>query len=226
MPDQFKISLSDSETVSGLVYLAAKSNRNAVSLILGHGAGAPQTSGFMVRFASELAERGIDTITFNFSYMERGRRVPDPGPKLESCYRSVIRTVRARPGLELNKLIIGGKSMGGRIASQTAAHGERENIDGLVFLGYPLHPPGKPEQLRDKHLPDIKSPMLFVQGSKDTFGTAEELRPILARIKVPTELYIIEGGDHSFKVPKKAGKSQDDVYSEVLDKIRDWVLSN
>ena len=223
MVQEFKIPLSDSESTTGLLYPAAKSQRRDITIILGHGAGAPQTSGFMVLFATELAKRGLDAVTFNFSYMERRRGAPDPGPKLEACYSAVITSVRSRAALAANKLIIGGKSMGGRIASQTAAHGAVENLAGLVFLGYPLHPPGKPDQLRDKHLPEIKSPMLFVQGSKDTFGNPDELRPILARIKVPCELFVIEGGDHSFKVPKKAGKTQDQVYTETLDKISEWV---
>ena len=111
--------------------------------------------------------------------------------------------------------------MGGRIASQVAAAGQ-DGIAGLVFLGYPLHPPGQPEKLRSKHLPAIRAPMLFVQGSRDAFGTPEELRAILGRLEVAADLCVVEGGDHSFKVPKRSATSQDQGYEFVLDEIVRW----
>jgi predicted alpha/beta-hydrolase family hydrolase len=151
-------------------YPAATGNRAGVTLILGHGAGAGQTSGFMVAFATALAERGIDIVTFNFLYSELRRRIPDPNARLESCWRAVIETVRSRITSNADRLAIGGKSMGGRIASQVAA-GEARGLAGLVFLGYPLHPPGRPDRLRAAHLGDVKAPMLFVQGTRDPFGT-------------------------------------------------------
>ncbi|HXM35072.1 MAG TPA: alpha/beta family hydrolase, partial [Pyrinomonadaceae bacterium] len=116
---------------------------------------------------------------------------------------------------------IGGKSMGGRIASQVAAAGAGD-LAGLVFLGYPLHPPGKPEQLRAAHLKDISAPLLFVQGSRDVFGTAEELRAVIKEQKLRAMLYLIEGGDHSFKVPKSSGWSQPEVYEATMDEISRW----
>jgi hypothetical protein len=119
-------------------------------------------------------------------------------------------------------LVIGGKSMGGRIASQIAAAGVPD-VNGLVFLGYPLHPPGKVDQLRAKHLSDISVPMLFVQGSRDALGTPDELRPILTELKAPADLYVVEGGDHSFKVLKRAGVTQEDAYKVVLDRIELWL---
>ena len=112
--------------------------------------------------------------------------------------------------------------MGGRIASQIAAAGNPD-VAGLVFLGYPLHPPGKVDQLRAKHLSDIKAPMLFVQGSRDTFGSPDELLPIIQNLKAPVDLYVVEGGDHSFKVLKRAGVSQEDTYKAVLDRIELWL---
>jgi hypothetical protein len=175
----------------------------------------------MVDFATGLAARGIDTVTFNFLYIEQGRRLPDPKAKLEACYRAVIETVAHRKGAHA-RLAIGGKSMGGRIASQVAA-GDVPDVAALVFLGYPLHPPGKPDQLRDKHLADIKAPLLFVQGTRDAFGTPEELQPIIKKLKVPVELYTVAGGDHSFKVLKRAGLSQADTYKAVLDRIDQWL---
>jgi len=145
--------------------------------------------------------------------------VPDSNAKLEACYRAVIEAVARR---KLGKLAIGGKSMGGRIASQVAALGAAD-VAGLVLLGYPLHPPGKPEELRVKHLPAIETPMLFIQGSRDAFGAPEELRPFMQKLKAPAELHVVEGGDHSFKVPKRAGLSQADVYKSVQDRIDQWL---
>jgi predicted alpha/beta-hydrolase family hydrolase len=219
--EEFKVGINDYQGVSALLYPANRNSRAGVTLILGHGAGAGQTSSFMVTFATELAARGIDVVTFNFFYAEHRRGAPDKNDLLEACYRAVVETVRKHPKLRRNKLAIGGKSMGGRIASQVAASGVSD-IAGLVFLGYPLHPPGRPEQLRAKHLPNIKSPMLFVQGSRDTFGTADELRKVMKEFNAPAELFVIESGDHSFKVPKSTG-TQDAVFESVQDKITDWL---
>jgi predicted alpha/beta-hydrolase family hydrolase len=156
--------------------------------------------------------------------MEQGRRLPDSKDKLEACYRAVIETVAHR-NRGRARLAIGGKSMGGRIASQVAAAGAPD-VAGLVFLGYPLHPPGKKDQLRAKHLPDIKAPMLFVQGSRDVFGTPQELRPIIKKLKAPAELFEVAGGDHSFKVLKRAGVTQEDTYKAVLDRIDQWLRAS
>jgi uncharacterized protein len=219
MPEHISIAVAPEQKVTAIIYPAAKGRRAGIGLILGHGAGAPQTSSFMVSFASEIAARGIDTVTFNFLYMEQRRRVPDPNAKLEACYRAVIEAMARR---KLGKLAIGGKSMGGRIASQVAALGASDAA-ALVLLGYPLHPPGNPEQLRAKHLPAIGAPMLFVQGSRDAFGTPEELRPVIKKLKAPAELYVVEGGDHSFKVPKRAEVSQAEIYKAVQDRIDQWL---
>lgn len=218
----FKIQVTDAESVTARLYSAVKTERNRVSLILGHGAGANQLSGFMRLFAAGLAERGLDVVTFNFLYTEQGRKIPDPAPRLESCYRAVIDAVVKHKKLKGNRLVIGGKSMGGRIASQVAAS-QPADIDGLVFLGYPLHPPGRPDKLRSEHLPKIKAPMLFTQGSRDAFGTKQEIEALIKKLKLPAELYSIEGGDHSFKVPKSSPVSQQDVYTLVLDHIARWV---
>jgi predicted alpha/beta-hydrolase family hydrolase len=224
-PDQIRLDVSPSEHVTALGYRAAPRCRADVTLILAHGAGANQTSSFMVRFATSLAARGVDTVTFNFVYTEQRRRVPDRNDKLEHCYRTVIEAVRGgklHDDAPRRKLVIGGKSMGGRIASQVAAAGQ-EGVAGLVFLGYPLHPPGRPDKLRSKHLPDIRAPMLFVQGSRDAFGTPEELRAVLAALEVAADLRVVEDGDHSFKVPKRSGMSQDQVYEFVFDEIARWL---
>jgi predicted alpha/beta-hydrolase family hydrolase len=224
-PEPFPLNVTPSEQVTALAYRAAPGSDAGVLLILAHGAGANQTSTFMVRFATALAARGIDTLTFNFVYSQEGRRVPDRNDKLESCYRAVVDAARAgKFGKDAHrrKLVIGGKSMGGRIASQVAAAGH-DGIAGLVFLGYPLHPPGRPDRLRSKHLPDIRAPMLFVQGSRDAFGTPDELRSIMDELKVAADFCVVDNGDHSFKVPKRSPMSQDQVYNFVLDEIVRWL---
>ena len=219
---EFNVRISEKESVKALLYPAAKTSRAGVTIILGHGAGANQLSGFMRLFASELAERGLDVATFNFLYMEQGRKIPDPGPRLEMCYRAVIDAALKHKKLKGNRLVIGGKSMGGRIASQVAAQ-NGENIDGLLFLGYPLHPPGRPDKSRSEHLPNIKVPMLFVQGSRDAFGTAQEISSVIKKLKLCAELYAIEGGDHSLKVPKSSRFPQQDIYKSAMGAIDEWL---
>jgi uncharacterized protein len=224
-PDQIRLDVSPSEHVTALAYQAAPRNLAGPILILAHGAGASQTSSFMVRFATSLAARGIDTITFNFVYTEHRQRLPDRNDKLEHCYRTVIEAVSSgkfHDDAHRRKLVIGGKSMGGRIASQVAAAGQ-EGIAGLVFLGYPLHPPGLLNKTRSKHLPDIRAPMLFVQGSRDAFGTPDELQAVLGGLEVAADICVVEDGDHSFKVPKRSAMSQDQVYEFALDGIVQWL---
>ena len=223
MAEEFRVEINEFQSVTAVLYPASARDRAGITLILGHGAGAGQSSPFMVSFATELALRGIDAVTFNFFYMEHRRGGPDKNDKLEACWRAVIETVRTHKKLKRNKLAIGGKSMGGRIASQVAAAGVGD-LAGLVFLGYPLHPPGNPEKLRSKHLPLIKSPMLFIQGSRDTFGTEDEMRPIVKKLPRAT-LHIIAGGDHSLKVPKSAGVTQPELYAAVQDEIVRWLKS-
>src|SRR5258708_3940582 len=220
-PEELKIAVNDQESVTALLYPAAKRARMGVTVVLGHGAGANQLSGFMVMIAQGLAARGIDVMTFNFVYKEKGRSIPDPKARLESCYQAVIKTAQTNRKLKKNRLVTGGKSMGGRIASQVAAVAP-DGIAGLVFLGYPLHPPGRPDKLRADHLQDIRAPMLFVQGARDTFGTAEEIRAVIKRLQLPATLYAVEGGDHSFKIPKRGDIPQTMVYEMIMDQVADW----
>jgi uncharacterized protein len=222
MPELFRVDIAASHSVTALHYAAPAGNRAGITLILGHGAGANQTSAFMVTFATALASRGIDTVTFNFLDSEQRRRVPDPDNRLEACYRSVVDAVRGRRKYVSDRLAIGGKSMGGRIASQVAAAGAGE-LAGMVFLGYPLHPPGRSDRLRAAHLSTVKAPMLFVQGSRDAFGTPDELRPIIARLEPAAELYVVDGGDHSFKVPKRIGISQSTPYETIQQRVAEWL---
>jgi uncharacterized protein len=193
------------------------SDRAAAGLVLAHGAGGGQHSSFMVEAAHGLAARGVMVATFDFPYMIEGRSVPDKPPVLEDAWRKAISAARMNKALGRLPLFIGGKSMGGRISSHVAAQGI-DGIRGLVFLGYPLHPPGRPQQRRDSHLPDIKEPMLFVQGTRDQFGAADEIRELLPRLNRETQLFEVLDGDHSFKVRVKVtGKKQDAVYAEIFD---------
>ena len=223
-PETLNVTINDRDSVTALLYAAPKKERAGMTVILGHGAGANQLHPFMRLFANGLAARGFDTMTFNFTYMEQGRGVPDPKAKLEACYRAVIEAAQKHKKLKGNRVVIGGKSMGGRIASQVAAIPESgEKIAALVFLGYPLHPPGRPDKLRDAHLPQIAAPLLFVQGSRDAFGTTDEIRELIKRLRLPATLYPIEGGDHSLKVPKSTGVPQAQIYEAILDEISRWL---
>jgi uncharacterized protein len=224
MAETLSIRVNDNDTVTGLVYAANKRQRLGVTLLLGHGAGADQTSPFMVDFATALAARGLDAVTFNFIYKELGRNPPDSKEKLEACYRAAIDAVRKSRKLKANRLVIGGKSMGGRIASQVAAAGV-DDLAGLVFLGYPLHPPGKLDQLRIEHLPQIQAPMLFAQGTRDPFGTPDELRPIIKKLKLRATIYEVVGGEHSYKVLKSASLSQEETFAAAQDTIVQWIQS-
>ena len=185
------------------------------ALVLAHGAGAGQSSPFMVRVARGMAQRGISAGTFDFRYIVEKRKVPDRAPVLEQRWREALEDARgAFAGLPL---AIGGKSMGGRIASHVAAQGS-EGVDALVFLGYPLHPPGKPEQLRDAHLPQVAQRMLFVQGTRDPFGSSDEIAALLPRLQRAT-IHTVAGGDHSFKVPGKK-----DVLEDIMDVVAAFVF--
>lgn len=221
-PEELTVRVNEHESVTALLYPAGKRDRAGITVLLGHGAGANQLSGFMQKFAGGLAARGLDAMTFNFLYSERGRHVPDPKAKLELCYRAVIEFAREHKKLKTNRLVIGGKSMGGRIASQVAAAGAGD-IVALVFLGYPLHPPGKPDKLRAEHLKNIRAPMLFVQGARDAFGTPDELRTVIKESNLPATLHVIEGGDHSFKVPKSSPVPQPQIYESVMDEMVGWL---
>lgn len=215
--------------MTALVYPA--DGRAAASLILAHGAGAGQSSAFIVAFARAIAALGIDVITFDFPYITQKRRIPDRGPALEACYRAVIETVRREIDSARGFLFVGGKSMGGRIATQVAADlkvplkpDTPYDVAGLVLLGYPLHPPGRPAVLRAAHLPAIGRPMLFVQGSRDTFGTPSELNPILAGLSPAPTLHVVAGGDHSLKVSRDP-RVQAEVYDGVQRTIAKWIES-
>jgi uncharacterized protein len=221
-PSDIHVPLQAGAGTTALVY-AAGSPAVGAALILGHGAGAGQRSPFMVDFARALANLGLDVITFNFLYTEQRRKVPDRGPALEACYRSVIETARAKVATAGRFLFIGGKSMGGRIATQVAAGDHALPVTGLVLLGYPLHPPGRPTERRDAHLPSIGRPMLFVQGDRDAFGTPSQLEPIVNDLRPVPTLRTVTGGDHSFKLSRKDPAAQAGVYANIQQDIVNWV---
>jgi predicted alpha/beta-hydrolase family hydrolase len=202
-----------------------RSERATAGLILAHGAGAGQQSRFMIDAARAFADRGITTATFDFPYMVQGRSVPDKAPVLEDAWRAAIDEARTNEAFTGLPLFIGGKSMGGRIASHVAAQGV-PGLAGLIFLGYPLHPPGKPAQRRDAHLPAIQAPMLFVQGTRDLFGSAAEIVALLPSLNPRTRLFEVVDGDHSFKVRMKiAGQKQDAVLAGIFDAVAAFVRS-
>ena len=195
----------------------------SAALVLAHGAGAGQSHPFMVRVARALAARRVVVMTFDFPYITARRRVPDKAPVLEEAWRQAIANARGRAESAGLPVFIGGKSMGGRIASHVAAQGV-EGVAGLVFLGYPLHPPGRPQQRRDAHLPSIAVPTLFVQGERDEFGSADEIRDLLPRLRARAELHVVPGGDHSFSFrPKNAASAS--VLDDVAAVVAGWIGS-
>jgi hypothetical protein len=166
-------------------------------LVLAHGAGSGMRSPFMAGFAEAIGRLGVATLRFEFPYMQAGRRAPDRPQVLVDAWREAFAEGVSRAGGR--PVFAGGKSMGGRIASMAAAEGME--AAGLVFLGYPLHPPGRPEKIRDAHLPDVPVPMLFLQGSRDSFARPDLLAGVLARLGPRAEYVEVTGGDHSFRVP-------------------------
>ncbi len=221
-PSELNVTVGPGADTTALVY-HAEQPRIGAALILGHGAGAGQHSPFMTEFACALAALGLDLVTFNFLYTEQKRKLPDRGPALETCYRAVIHTVRDDVESARQALFIGGKSMGGRIATQVAAADATLSLSGLVLLGYPLHPPGRPERRRDAHLPAVGRPMLFVQGSRDGFGTSAELEPIFADLVPRPVLHEVVGGDHSFKLTGRDPAKQAAAYADIQRVIVNWI---
>ena len=221
---ELTVPLETGAATTALVYRCAVDETCArAALILAHGAGAGQRSTFMVDFATALSDMGLDVVTFNFPYTEQRRKIPDRAPVLEACYRAVIAAVRDEIESARRALFVGGKSMGGRIATQVAAADASLPVAGLVLLGYPLHPPGRASERRDKHLPSVQRPMLFVQGTRDAFGTPDELSAILPALTPPATLHPVAQGDHSFKLSRKDPAGQAAIYVAIQRTIVAWV---
>ena len=192
-----------------------------VALVLAHGAGGTMAQPLVVQLADALAARGALVLRFNFAYADAGRRAPDRGPLLAAAYRAAAAWLAARPEAKGRVLVLGGKSLGGRVASGLAALGDR--ADGVYLLGYPLHPAGQPEKMRDAHLGDVPCPLLFLAGTRDALCDLALLKPVLTRLGRRATLVVIEGGDHSFAVPKRTGRTPDDVLEELASASARWL---
>jgi len=191
--------------------------------VFAHGAGAGMAHPFMTAVAAELSRLGISSLRYQFPYMERGAKRPDP-PAL--CHATVRAAVQAAHGLEpATPLVAGGKSFGARMTSQAQASAPLRAVRGLVFLGFPLHPPNEPSTTRAEHLDRVHIPMLFLQGSRDTFAEAGQLRPVIARLGSRATLCLVEDADHSFHVPARGGRRDADVRAQWLATMAAWVSS-
>ncbi|MCM2256536.1 MAG: dienelactone hydrolase family protein [Vicinamibacteria bacterium] len=188
-------------------------------LVLGPGAGGTRRTPFLLRIAEAIAQSGRAAVLFHFPYSEAGRGRPDSAPKLERTVAAVAALARER--LRPRTLVLGGKSMGGRMASMAAASGLA--CDGLVFFGYPLHPPGKEHQLRDAHLPRIAAPMLFLQGTRDDFARFDLIEAVTGRLGPGATLVRLEGADHSFGVLKRSGRTAAEVEAEMTAALFAWL---
>lgn len=219
MPDKpLRIAITDAVSVSA-VRTPAKNARWI--FIYAPGAGSNIHDPFGVYAAKALASRGITTVRFQFPYMEAGKRGPDRPPVLEATWRAVIDAVRD-PKI---RTVVGGRSMGGRIASMVAASADDAvAVDAVALFAYPLHPPGKPEQLRVAHFATLKTPVLFVSGTNDAFGTPGELRAATKPLK-KAKLQFLDRADHGFAVPKSSGRTREDVWVEAVDAFVDWLAA-
>lgn len=207
------------DTAVGSASIAVDGKSSDKVMVLAHGAGAGMDHPFMKAAAGGLAQRGIGVARFNFGYIEAGRKAPDRQAVLEATYEAVVAQVRQE--LTPRALFIGGKSMGGRIASYLPARGV--DCDGLVFLGYPLHPPGRPDRIRDAHLYELETPVLFVEGTRDPFCPLPLLDEVRAKMAAATDLVVVEDGDHSFKVRKSSGRSTAQALEALWDAVAEWL---
>jgi len=188
--------------------------------VLAYGAGAGMRHPFLETVAQLLGERGVGTLRYQFPYMERRASRPDPPAVAAVAVRAAVAEAgRVAPGLPL---VAGGKSFGGRMTSTAQAEAPLPGVRGLVFLGFPLHPPGRPGDSRAEHLAQVQVPMLFLQGSRDDFADLKLLRPVVKRLGERATLHLVEGGDHSFKVLKKTGRSDVEVMGELVAAIVGW----
>ncbi len=209
----------DGETaVSGLLQSPAVAR---ACFVFAHGAGAGMAHPFMAAMAAELATRGIATLRYQFLYMERGSKRPDPPKLAHAAVRAAVaETARLRPQLPL---FAGGKSFGGRMTSQAQAAAPLPGVRGLIFLGFPLHPAGRPAQDRSAHLYDVRIPMLFLQGTRDQLALPEQINPLCEALGGRATLRPFDGADHSFHVPARSGRTDAQVRGELADVIVDWI---
>jgi predicted alpha/beta-hydrolase family hydrolase len=188
--------------------------------VFAHGAGAGMTHAFMERAAAGLAARGIASLRYQFPYMEKGSKRPDPPAIAQASVRAAVaEAARAYPGLPL---VAGGKSFGGRMTSQAQAKTPLAGVVGLAFFGFPLHATGKPSADRADHLADVRIPMLFLQGGNDKLAELSLLRPVVEGLGARARLHVVEGADHSFHVPARSGRNDGEVMEEILDAFAAW----
>lgn len=219
-PKQITIQLDGDGTVSGL-WLAPP--RAKAAYVFAHGAGAGMAHKSMAAIANGLAERGVATLRYNFLYMERGSKRPDPPALAHTAVRAAVdeanRLARELP------LFAGGKSFGGRMTSQAQALAPLPRVRGLIFFGFPLHPAGKPGDERAKHLSDVKLPLLFLQGENDALATLDRLKPAVKSLGKRATLKLYADADHSFHVPARTGRKDADVLAEILDDAVAWIAA-
>lgn len=215
---EWKIDVGGGETVSG-VYEPATSGEERALYVMAHGAGGNMSDRAMLAAANALRKRGFGVLRFNFLYKEKGSGRPDPMPKCMNVIAAVV--AHARAELSPNRVIIGGRSMGGRAASMLAADGF--DADGLLLLAYPLHPAGQPEKLRDAHLPSITMPVLCLNGTRDELCTPEIMERVLTTVRAPWTMHWLDGADHSFHVLKSSGRNDAAVLDEVGDETGKWL---
>jgi len=190
-------------------------------LVLAHGAGAGMRHVFMSAIATALEERRIATLRYQFPYMEQAMKRPDRAPLLEATVRAAVEDAQRRnPALAT---FAGGKSMGGRMTSQAAAKATLENVRGLVFLGFPLHRPDDESDARATHLADVRVPMLFVQGTRDELADLDRMRAVVARLGSRATMHVIDEANHAFSVPRRTGRTETDVITEIADAVAAFV---
>jgi predicted alpha/beta-hydrolase family hydrolase len=217
-PKSVTIAIDAGQSVSGL--LQAPPNARAC-YVLAHGAGAGMAHPFMAAAAHGLATRGIATLRYQFAYMERGSKRPDTPKVAHAAVRAAVtEATRLLPDVAL---FAGGKSFGGRMTSQAQADSPLPGVHGLVFLGFPLHPAGKPSDERAAHLSDVQVPMLFLQGTRDDLANLGLLRPLIERLGKRATLHVFDDADHSFHVPARSGRTDAQVLEEMLDALVEWI---
>ena len=218
-PSAEKITIDvDATRVSALLQVPSSAS---ACYVFAHGAGAGMTHPFMAAVANGLAARGIATLRYQFPYMEARKKRPDPPALAHATVRAAIATAaRALPDLPL---IAGGKSFGGRMTSQAQATAPLPGVRGLAFLGFPLHPAGRPSRERAQHLAAVEVPMLFLQGTRDELAQLDELKSVVAGLGERATLRLFDDADHSFHVPRRTGRSDAQVMDEVLDAFGAWV---
>jgi len=221
MNTERKIIPVDQDAVSAVVSIPGRV-QDGTGILIAHGAGNDMENPLIVHLAEGLADAGYLTVRFNFPYKEKGRKGPDPQKTLVRTWQCVVRFVRENYGL--STVVAAGKSMGGRVASQAAADGSILP-DRLIFFGYPLHPPGKKDRLRDAHLYDLKTPMLFFAGTRDALCDLALLKTVLEKLAAPWSLDIVDGGDHSFNTLKSMNLNRQDVYDQILQSTIAWLGS-